>query len=451
MEHIQIRKLISRGIIFICLFAVACQPTPSTDIVVNKKNNDMEIAIKNPPVVDKVCEFPDEWEDTFQFSNATVEISAPIIAKKECKYPVITIREKDFTRNELHVLLNSIFGEIDAIREQPISYDEAVEDLLEIEKGEYVGMDEETNEPIFEPFPNQEAEIKQQLELIESLPTESTFLDYKDERIPFPIDDYLALRLRSSGLVFIRGSERKLSASTFRNYIMQRENWILQSPEGGFPGEVPHPFQNINIEEEKAVALTDEIVEKMNMPDMAFASADKARAIWNNEVLDEGWWIEYTYSGGSFIPMHYDIFDDSALLKFAEGYELFAPSWHMEYLFFFVTDDGVRIAQWGEPKEKVMIANENVQLMPFQEIKEAAKKAFRFGFSWTDGVDIHPELICDKIELGVSIQQVKNQKDEAFLIPTWFFIISTENDRLNWMDDSILAINAIDGSIILHE
>ena len=92
----------------------------------------------------------------------------------------------------------------------------------------------------------------------------------------------------------------------------------------------------------------------------------------------------------------------------------------------------------------MLVANENVKLMPFEAFRQSFQKLIEFG----TGDYADSPLIVKRLVLTTAIAQIPNQGDEAFLIPAWAIFLTTEDDQAAHIAPHVLLINAIDGSTI---
>ncbi len=110
----------------------------------------------------------------------------------------------------------------------------------------------------------------------------------------------------------------------------------------------------------------------------------------------------------------------------------------------FITDEGLLCLGWDSPKETVLVANENVQLLPFEEIRKNMMKIIEF---CTAGSKNSPILV-KRIVLTTAIAQIPDQGDEAFLVPAWAFFMTSEENERDHITQKVLLVNALDGTMI---
>ena len=53
-----------------------------------------------------------------------------------------------------------------------------------------------------------------------------------------------------------------------------------------------------------------------------------------------------------------------------------------------------------------------------------------------------------RIVLTSAIAQIPDQGDEAFLVPAWAFFVTSEQERELHIDETVLLLNALDGTYV---
>lgn len=148
----------------------------------------------------------------------------------------------------------------------------------------------------------------------------------------------------------------------------------------------------------------------------------------------------------------------------------YGVSWGSEWIEVYL-DEGynVRFINWLHPSAMGNIVNENVALLPFEQVQNIVQDTLRYyvpDFPLWEGVQ-HRTLVIDHVVLGVMRVKVMDSADNYVLIPVWdcfgYFIdhyvsqdtseyVLDQNNNVK-IDEpggvgSFFTINAIDGSII---
>lgn len=121
--------------VLLCLFT-ACQLTPDDEAVVNKGDKKAENAVLNPSTEEiepLVC--PERWTETVEIHEAmSLVIDAPVEVGEGDRHPVYTITRKVVDGDFLIQVMQEIFPDTVALRQETMSYDEILEELQRYEK-----------------------------------------------------------------------------------------------------------------------------------------------------------------------------------------------------------------------------------------------------------------------------------------------------------------------------
>lgn len=425
------------------LSCMACQPTPEEEIVNNRRDGALAKAIDAESVEPYTLEAPEKWEETFEVRDQPVKIDAEVLVPDTDTYPVVTIAEKDFTEEDAADFFKALFGEQVAVRQQLRSYDELLEDMLLAERGRYMGEDEDTGEILYE---RDEEEIAELATLLAETPTEDT---YEVMGETFPIGEERALRDENGNVWYGLYYSGGVTVADTRGGLIQLESWVLQGD--ATPGEESHALENIQISQEEAIEIADAWIEKLGLEDFSLGLCDRARMVksgGSHEVTGEGYYLTYVRDIGGSVPFYYDLYMEASGLKIEKEEDNYAPGWKQEHIEIFVTEKGMQCISWGDQKEVVETANENVQLMSFEEIQESIRNIISYSLNpaWFAGMD--DALLITKVVLTTSIQRVADQGEEAYMAPTWAILMTTEHNEAQHIDTGVLLISAIDGSIV---
>lgn len=146
--------------------------------------------------------------------------------------------------------------------------------------------------------------------------------------------------------------------------------------------------------------------------------------------------------------------------------DMFGPSWAYENLSVWIDRDGIQAFEWAAPIRVCSTVVENAALLPFDEIMEIYLRMvhtkFAAAINLTDpdlryGATIRSQYDIDRIELTLQRIQEPDVWDSALLVPVWnFYGVNTrtevedyiESEESRWLCNSMLSINAIDGTVI---
>ena len=158
-----------------------------------------------------------------------------------------------------------------------------------------------------------------------------------------------------------------------------------------------------------------------------------------------------------------------------DGSDIFNSNLPYESMSVFISDDGIVDLEWREPLEAVEVMNENVELVPYEEIIEVFNQEFVNSYS-TYYWRAEDEIIVNEakktsqinkafsacnlysIKLSYGMARMPNKNNYYMAIPLWDFYAwySEKNDAVNaklpedvegWVHDfDMMTINAIDKS-----
>lgn len=438
------KRAVSVAMLSILLLSyVSCQPTPKEEIINNRRDGALAKAVDAQALETYTLETPERWKETFEVREQPVKIDADVIVPDTDTYPVVTIVEKGFTAADASVFFKTLFGDEVELRQQVLSYNELLKELMLAERGYYKGVNETTGEILFERDEETIAELETQLA---ETPLEET---YEALDGTFPIDEERAIRDENGNIWYGLYSDGLVTVSNTRGGMVQLESWVLQGD--AMPGEESHVLENIQITQEEAIEIANQWVEKISKGDFSLALCDRARMVEGGasyDIAGEGYYLTYVRDIGGAVPFYYDLYMEASGLKLEKGDDNYAPGWKQEHIEIFVTEKGMQCLSWGDQKEVVETANENVQLLSFEEIQDCVRNIISYSLNpaWFAGMD--DALLITKMVLTTSIQRVADQGEEAYMAPTWAILMTTEHNEAQHIDTGVLLISAIDGSIV---
>ncbi len=430
-------------LLLVVLLFAACVPTPDEEAVINRTDGTLVEAITEPPVTPYVYEAPERWEETYTVRNREIRFAADIAVPTAERFPVETVRQRSLTAEDVAAFLQRLCPGDWEIRENELSREELTEDLKRA-SNMYLGEDDDTGAPVYGP---NEEEMRRIQKLIEQAPLEDVYMTLSPSFLHFPIS---SVPVRNSrGETWYLSAQSKETRSSIllkrqRDGSVQTETAVMQV--GSAPYH-PDGLKHVKISREEAVKMSEETLAALGFAGFRVADAEKAieAQSYSQTEPNEGYLVHAVSALEGTVPCCYAQTSAQTLLQGAGGSDTtFAPPWRQEFLELYVTEDGVRHIWWSQPKEHVLVANENVQLMPFEAFREDLKKLIKYG----TGDYADSPLIVERIVLTTAIAQIPNQGDEAFLIPAWAIFLTTEDDRAAQLAPSVLLINAIDGSTI---
>lgn len=131
-----------------------------------------------------------------------------------------------------------------------------------------------------------------------------------------------------------------------------------------------------------------------------------------------------------------------------------AASYSYERAFMLINDSGVIEFSWSSPMQNVGTISSNAKIISFNAAMNAFKEQFFIHYAQNDTSKEKITYAINRITLGLMRVQDKNQTNTYTMVPVWDFFGSTNpppsNHDLFYTPsmESLLTVNAIDGSII---
>ena len=180
------------------------------------------------------------------------------------------------------------------------------------------------------------------------------------------------------------------------------------------------------------------------MPDKTFRSE-------NAEDFKWAYKIQYSRSYGG-VPITITKDDGTGV----PDEEQYAEPWEYEKLELIVDETGVISFLYRSPYEVVESVTEHAKLLPFQDIQSVLSTMLPANYAWMDesGDIVSAVVHISEIQFGLARITEPNTRDQGLLVPVWDFFgsISITNEKgdthMFTKYDSLLTINAIDGSTI---
>ncbi|MDO4544486.1 MAG: DUF6034 family protein [Clostridia bacterium] len=434
------------------LFALACQPTPEEEPIVNRSDSQAQKAIFSTTAPEKRV-FPDRWDEEMVINDGvTVVFEASVEAESNVAHPIIEISRTSFDSATIVDIINSAFGNV-RLREQEKSYDELLYDLWYAERGSFEGFDD-NGEAVWLPFDDVEERVASIREQLANTPTLSTYIDFTANNLKVENGKEFAVGLEdgSDMCISVFGSESEgISGIWCRklwDFNIQKENWVMQGE--AIPGEIGAPLENVKITQEEAETKAEALFKQLGREDFALSAAFKARALQSWEIVSEGWILEYAPALGGTQGIAYDHYSPSGMLRTDEP--AYVLPWRPEEVELYITENGIESFSWDNIYTIGEEVNPDVEILPFDEFQTRIRNYFKYALAWTDGSQGSTTGVSiinvTRVALATSISQVENQHETAYLVPTWAIFYIGDNDRRLFIDESVLLINAIDGSLI---
>ena len=222
-------------------------------------------------------------------------------------------------------------------------------------------------------------------------------------------------------------------------------------------------YQSVTISKEKGKEQANKLLQDMGISDFSCVEGDIYCELIGREFL----WVDET---GEHYSPHYcrelyvfkyvrtmdkTLVDNGTDMKHSEGCdgnEYRKNSWGNEEILVYVNDDGIVGFDYNYPMEIVETVVDKTQMKSFEDIQSIFEEmvAIKHATEWG-----HNTIQIDRVELRYYRISEADNFETGLLVPVWDFI-GTKTFEGNANDviidnDSVLKINAIDGTVIDEE
>ena len=475
-------------VIFLSLvLLVACVPTPEEEVVLNKTEGRLEAAITDTTPVpayqtEEVVLPPngtesdapkqndpqptDEPQGTLRAAlgapthctdraegkvyggTLTVQIDADVEIPNVSKVPVYTTEIRTFTAEQCESITKLLLGDGPYYNYNRELYEQLKwKRVIEEQTKE---LDDYNNRVFGENFPYDEFREAAELNL-------NTYLrDYAAMPEPGPMQPWTGSF----------SDERTVVADAMNRYLSIKTNSVYFYDEAG---NAPFPLAGhtpLAADEKEAAAVAESVMREI--------SGDEFKAVGISTYLDghdrESFLAEWNLSPEQFpaeeyhiilvrntagIPCYsYSTFHGSDTALQAAGMSLdYDDPVIPESAAVLVRDGKAAALIWYNAIKVTGTENENVALLSFDEALEIFKKQI-FRSIYLDSAEkgkaeTQERITITRIVLSYMKVKKKDAPNECYLLPVWDFMGYTEDGSKEWFaNQSLLTINAIDGSII---
>ena len=501
----------NRTMILVCIVALTvcmlagCQATPQNGVVVRKDLQQM-LSIASDPQdkqgsVRDYLGIPDRYETHFTDSSGTVEVTADadVSVPDVDDIPIIRVKAQPFSQDIINKLIDTLFD--DAPLYEPESLSELsktdITELLTKLKVKKSELEEQGIKPeksgstddkqkdssdenvVMSSSGNQLDQVIETIDLYEEM-----LKDAPDERTPVETSSMLtavenseymkAAQLCDEGgmsSLFVVNSD---SANHFYTQYINRKDFDVST--GMYYSEdvwndmtyvsdyaAAQDLEYPTMTQEQAQTLADQFLEQhgidylecaLNEKVIGGSSAEYGGAVRIGNLL-KGYRLEYVREVNS-IPLTYSnvryAHDDSDMNA--------VFSWAYERMTLIMDDSGIVEMVWESPYQFFDTVVEDTALLPFDKIKDVFEKMIVINS--VDEADKGADFIIADVRLGFTRITEQNSLKQGLLIPVWDFFGSKtvyfkyttgkeDSYTVREAGQSLLTINAIDGSIIDRE
>lgn len=449
------RTLIIYFCVLIMLVLCGCQNTPEQDIVINKGGGQLEKAIAGPPAKHQTgildgCSSDGnnskEWKEKLTLQYLTCEIDADVILPAINEFPVFKVRKRDFDTETVKKIVEYFVEGATGVRETSMTRGELEELLIQVKRGQYVWDD---NGSRWESYQGQKEDIVELEEQVANAEPE-VFNPVTDNAVSIPMDKTYAMP--NDERVYVDVNSQYIYINPIKFGVIQPETWIIDGE--AYPGEaVGTTIDNIKISKDDAENTVEELLSELGIKNFGIAEVEKARIIkdFTYDIVSEGWQITLSRNDGNCVPVYINSAEVSGLLYYQT--DDYIDRWRQESITIFVDENGARSFYWQYPLEIVEKLNSNVQIKPFEEIREKIRNYLKFAHTQFSqdymeayGEVVEQQITLSKVVLTNVLVPIKDESEYHMLIPAW--VVYYEQEDGLGIHTFVIAINAIDASSI---
>ena len=291
-----------------------------------------------------------------------------------------------------------------------------------------------------------------------------------DELETTPVSDYSGLKLNEGARVyaFADGSKATVEAmadssytslSVFKGcsvagyiyyqYTHQREREL---------GEVK-PFLTVKMDRARAEEALQRELDRLGFSDFTVSRAAPANlcAMGRGEEtrpLSAGWGFQLRRNFGGYPLSEVSFMDSRALLYGDEDTLAYNRPIPDEMLEIFIDEGGLQSFRYLNPKEVVSLESENVELLPFEQVKLRIKNALVAGMGASK---LDQAIPCTVYRLLLTSCTIRvRDSEDWYEMPCWVVFFTWNDGQAALIDNpqvmqEALILNAMDGSIVHGE
>lgn len=435
-----------------CLVLFACVPTPEEEAVVNKGDNLAEqriLATTVPHVAEQTSAptvFPTRWQDRVDLEKGFMRlvVDAEIVTSGQATFPVRRVKGVDFTAEQVRAVAEKMIPRVEAYRDGRVEYT-----MQDYERHLAALLEKGLEEP-FEIMYNQ-------MKASNPPDADEVFIEADRLNIDSPnCCQVVAIDRARDRYAHIMSTPKWMLIHTRFDTYFHLKDTVERY--GSYDGEEPVTV-NAPITLEQATETAHRFLEELGLEGFAVAFSIEARYFDTilYEEVNQGWLLSlvrpYEYYP---VDLTYQDGFEGGIFEFEES--AYRAAMDRENIKMYISEEGVEVFQWTDPMETIGIVNENVELMPIEEMQKRILKTLTFGLGWTQDKQYEKRPFfavpyLTKMVLTTTIQPVKDDPTGYWLMPVWACMIELRS--IDFADGTVgdavvsrevCAFNALDGS-----
>lgn len=486
-------------VVAVACFTTACQPTPDKPVVVSKNDGKFEEALQENNTTEELVKYtaPKRIEETQPGAkdDTTIKFMADIEVPDLTTYPVYSVKRAFFTQEQVDNVLNVLLdGRKLYESTNQRSRDEIQKsiDYYKVELGASKG-----NKQLTDAY---QGILKDLMSEYEKAPVDLK-LNEANRKLEFNKDDPQVLgaygkevysedrqsmhfEWTDDALAKAKADGNQAVLGTTFNSAGKKMDFKAINSAQGFYSDVSayieyHPIDTgftASFSSDEAIKRASEYIKEMKIDVTAIGVLVNNK--WDSDGLNYTNEVEfYVVHFKRNVPGTYQSNTQGAVGNQNEGE--YVPPVPQETIYIGICDEGIMSFDWSTPMEIVEMQSENASLLPFEQIKERIDAGiknvrpweFGLGFMANDNVDAY-KVEISRITLSYIMVAKPNSTSEYYFLPVWdvcgdikyhypdakksSYILDENNERSLliernmelWNNQSLLTINAIDGSVV---
>lgn len=493
MIRLNLNRIISViFIIHIVALFVSCQPTPNNPTVINKNDGKLENKINATNIPDQQITTPAYCKDSIQSDNEnlSVNINAEIVIPDAKAYPVVAIEPYDITQETADIILNALIGdktlyvktnkrttdeimaEIQACYQyieddlsqyeesDPDFYSRKYQDIIEWIKYLNELLPDSTNE--IKEHSRQFTGIDNELQSKDEEATRQSLQDsgFSEEEINEMMENYNSQINRQQFICgYVDMDKANMATIEINKYSQNQQQVLFYNTDHG--GSISSDYVNIDVDKSNEIKISyddafktaQNLIDKIGIKDMALYVAGLSPD-YNESEIQFGYVYKFIFTRSfNNVPATYISKSEYII---SNQSMIYRGPWLDERMEICIDETGIVDFKWINPVQVNEIINSNVEVLPFDDIKNIFLKQILITNAYVEGSNIqHLEITINRITLGLA-KIARKDTDGYMYVPAWdFFGISNTQyigEESAYLDErygrSFMTINAIDGSII---
>lgn len=474
-------------ICFLFLVAIACQPTPDHEIVINKGDEMFEKKLseavrteqateetvmireeKDPSILSsspnttlqeeseiinpaQTYSFEKHWSETVSLKSFDIVIDVDIEAPTAVSFPIYKISNQSFTSDDKRIecVLSALCGKIVGKRSGGMTVEDCEDALRAYTRGLYNPDSDQWIPYDKDTYSEGTEEI---MSIMRDAPHNADYAAMDSESLIMnSIPCSVAIITENSLPWELSVNENGIMLTRYRRGVIQPERWVIKGY--AIPEEKPGTtLNNISFSDEEARSVVKDFFDNIQIGDFAISEMEKARITdqYTYETLTEGWLIQCARVGGNCDAFNYTRYSgNGGWLRY--DLSTYSPGLSPESISLFVDSNGIAYFAWTNPIAIKTQVVSRIEMLPFTEIKGLITQAIKNGILWLD--DDQPPVgyfncTVSRVILSYCYVPIKNDPESYYFTPTWYVLFGFDTFINEGQLPFVIAINAVDGTRI---